>query len=256
MKYNAVLLAGAENGDLIPKRLTIDYEALLEINGKAIVNYVLEALNNAQQVNKIIIVGPKSVENVLLAKGADLVIEAEESMIENIELGLQTLDEEFNPNQPCLLITSDIPLVTSEAIDSFINDCNRQEASIYYPIISKETIQATYPAADNTYVDLQHDTYTGGNLTLVDPEVITESISLLERVIENRKHPLKMSRMLGLKFATKLLFGRLSLAEIEAKISDLVGTSCSTVITDYPELSLDVDEVHDLELIRDLIIKE
>ncbi|MBM7623900.1 NTP transferase domain-containing protein [Sporohalobacter salinus] len=254
MKYNAVLLAGAENSDLIPEKLTTDYEALLEINGKAIVNYVLEALNNAEQVNRIIVVGPKNAEKLLIANGADLVIKSKKSIIENIEAGLEVLDKKFNINQPCLLITSDIPLVTSEAIDSFIADCERKgESGVYYPIISKEVVQSAYPTFDSTYVDLKDDTYTGGNLTLIKPKVIIESMPLLEKIIENRKNPFKMSRIIGLKFAAKLFFGCLSLAEIETKISQLIGSSCRAIISSYPELNLDVDKYQDLELMRNLI---
>lgn len=257
MEYNAVLLAGAESGDLIPEKLRIDYEAFVEINGKAMISYVLEALNNAEKVNQIIVVGPKSKEEFLTVKGADLIVDAKDGMIENIKLGLQNLNKKFNSGQLTLLTTSDIPLVTGEVIDSFITDCEEKgESRAYYPVIPEEIKQAAYPAAESTTVDLQNNIYTGGNLTLVEPEVIIGSIPLLERIIDYRKNPLKMSRILGLKFAFKLLFGRLSLAEVEAKVSELAGASCSAVVTDYPELGLDVDNSQDLKLIRDLISKE
>ncbi|ADL11633.1 NTP transferase domain-containing protein [Acetohalobium arabaticum] len=257
MEYNAVLLAGAESGDLMPEKSRIDYEAFIEINGKAMISYVLEALNNAEKVNQIIVVGPKSKEEFLTVKGADLIVDAKDSIVENIRLGLQILNKEFNSSQLVLLTTSDIPLVTSEAIDSFITDCEQEgEYSGYYPVIPEEVKQTAYPVAESTSVSLQNDIYTGGNLALVRPKLIISSIPLLKRIIDYRKNPLKMSWILGLKFASKLLFGRLSLGEIEAKVSELAGASCSAVVTDYPELGLDVDNSQDLKLIRDLISKE
>ncbi|SJZ74548.1 NTP transferase domain-containing protein [Selenihalanaerobacter shriftii] len=256
MKHNAVILAGARNTNLVTKESTINYEALVRVMQRPMILYVLQALNMAKKINKIVVIGPKEEEKLLLANGANLVIESKEDIVKNIKLGLQALTDEFSNNQHFLLVSSDIPLVTGEAIDDFIIKCktSQVEADLYYPIISKERNLAMYPESKRTYVKLKEGTYTGGNLTLISPKIINESTAVINRMIANRKDPLKMTRILGLKFLFKLLCGQLSISEVEDRASELVNSCCKAIITDYPELGFDIDKPEDLELIQKIVI--
>jgi len=254
MKYNAVVLAGGKNKDLITDDLTVNYEALIQVIKRPMIAYILQALLAAKGINKVVVVGPKEEEKMLLANGADLVVGSKESIVDNIELGLDMIKRKFEESQYTLVISSDIPLITANAIDAFINDCEKFKGrfGVYYPIIRKEKNLAAYPHSARTYVKLKEGTYTGGNLGLIRSEIINKSADLMERIMANRKHPLKMSRVLGFKFVIKLLCGRLSLVELEKRVSNLINDRCKAVITDYPELGFDVDKQEDLEIIQNL----
>lgn len=257
MKYNAVILAGAQDTELTSENAENNYEAMIEISQKPMIIYILQALTKAEKINKIIIIGPKKEEEFLKLHGADLVLEGKKSIVKNIKLGLQALSQFHSKLRHFLLASSDIPLTTATAIDNFLNKCEgvRQEYGLYYPIIPKETNLNMYPESERTYVKLKEGTYTGGNLALLDSKIIKKSSVLINKIINNRKNPFKMSQFLGLKLAIKLLCHRLTITEVENRVSQLIDDTCKAIITDYPELGFDIDKRGDLNLIQKLVSK-
>lgn len=257
MGYDAVVLAGARNTQLTAGELNANYEAMIEVRQRPLITYILQALTKAQRVERIIVVGPKKEEKNLIANGADLVVESKEDIVENIKVGLRGLTQWGSNSLHFLLISSDIPLVTPTALNDFINNCEevKEDFSLYYPIISKERNLTAYPESKRTYVKLKDGIYTGGNLALLSSEVIENASELINKILVNRKNPLKMSRILGLKFIFKLFFGRLTISEVEDRVSELINNSCKAIITEYPELGFDIDKPEDLKLIRRLVAK-
>ncbi|MGM0470888.1 MAG: nucleotidyltransferase family protein [Bacillota bacterium] len=249
MRYDAVLLAGGRSSKLSStQNLTHDYEALVRVAGEPLINYVLQALTQAERIRDIIVIGPQEVEEYLLDQGADVVIATKQSLLENVELGLEYLST-HSQSKWGVFITADLPLINSQSIDDFIIKAEALLGyQVYYPIIEQDINLATYPQVDSTYVTLKDGTYTGGNLTLIETTAITDDYSLLEQIFARRKSPLQLAKILGVKFALRLLCQRVTLAEIESKLTALVGSKCKAVLTNNPELGFDVDTRADLEL--------
>ncbi|MCK8825953.1 NTP transferase domain-containing protein [Fuchsiella alkaliacetigena] len=253
MDYNAVILAGAKNTNLVAKDITVNYEALLQVIQRPMITYILRSLVTAEKIKDILVIGPKEEEKLLLANGADSVVETKDNLLDNIELGIQYMSQ-FQQDY-FLLVSADIPLITAAAIDDFIFSCEEElGCGLYYPIIPKELSLATYPEADKTYLDLQEGSYTGGNLFLVNSELFISSRDLINRVLISRKNLLKLSWILGLKFLVKLLWGKLSLSEVENRVSELLDIPVKAIITEHPEIGFDVDKPADLERVRSLAV--
>ena len=73
---------------------------------------------------------------------------------------------------------------------------------------------------------------------------------LIGRLYAARKNPVKLAALLGIGFLFGLVTGRLRIAQLEARASQLVGGRVSAVISTYPELGFDVDKLEDLNLAR------
>ena len=60
-----------------------------------------------------------------------------------------------------------------------------------------------------------------------------------------RKKPLKLAAWLGSFFILKLLLGRLSLADVEKRVSVLFGYRGCAVITDFACIGTDLDKAEE-----------
>jgi len=249
MKVEAVVLAGALNDGKLGQVSTAKYEALIPISDRPMVSYVVDALRGAACVERTVVVGPRELAPVLDGTAGVAWVESRGSMVENIKVGI----DHSKPVGPVLLVTSDIPLITPEAIDDFVRRCGETAADIYYPIVRRETNERAYPGVKRTYVRLKDGVFTGGNLALIEPEVVPACEVMIERAVSMRKKPLKLSRMLGFKFIFKLLFNRLTLAEIEDRVQRILGFRGVGVESPYPEVGIDVDKPEDLALVEKVL---
>ncbi|MGE5575953.1 MAG: NTP transferase domain-containing protein, partial [Syntrophothermus sp.] len=218
-KIDVVVLAGANNDGALKAVTDTPYEALIMLAGKPMVKYVVDAAARSKYVGRVVIVGPERQLREFLDDTAFYIAQCGETMVENILIGIEMLQ----PRGKVLLVTSDIPLLTPEAIDDFIERCNAAEADIYYPIVSREANDAKYPGVKRTYVRLKEGVFTGGNMALLQPQVVRKSHKMIERAVSMRKKPWQLSRLLGFKFIVKFVFNKLSLTEIEQRVQLILG---------------------------------
>lgn len=249
---DAVVLAGGERTDT-----GIDpgageeqrYEALLEIGGRPMVEYVVAALRGSPRIGRVVVVGPAEALRARVAPLGFEAVEGGETMVESLLNGIKHLGEAGR----VLVATADIPLLTPQAIDDFIDRCQLLEADIYYPIVSKDTNDSLYPGVRRTYVRLRDGTFTGGNVVLLEPGVVREIQALIEWAVRVRKKPWQLSRLLGPWFVVRFLTKQLSLAEIEERVKQTLGLRGAAVVSPYPEIGIDVDKASDLLLVREAL---
>lgn len=244
--YNAIILAGGENkglGQCAVER----YEALIEIAGKPMVVLVAEALAATGRIDGIFVIGPyPELQNCRFPAGTT-VLAAGSSIMETIQIGMAALPD----GRPVLVVTADIPLLTPEAVDDFLEQCARSgNAELYYPIVEREINERRYPGNRRTYVRLCEGVFTGGNIFLVDPAIVPRCKKLAERIFAFRKNPLKLCRLIGWQFVFKFIFRRLTLREVERQFSIVLGIRGAVVLSGFPEVGIDVDKPSDLELVR------
>lgn len=131
---DAVVLAGTDSN---PKRMIEGKnKSFLEVGGKVLVSRVVEELLAAPGVGNIFVVGPTArLRETLSGLPADVIIvEQSGSMLSNIWAAVYAADTlhreltgEDDPTRPMLIISSDLPLVSHEAVQDFIRRCAREE---------------------------------------------------------------------------------------------------------------------------------
>ncbi len=248
MAIDAIILAGASNHGALRAVTDTPYEALIDIEGRAMLDYVVDAVVGSRDIERVVVVGPEKAL-ASLAGRVYRVAQCGDSMVENILIGLEVL----HSTGKVLLVTSDIPLLTTDAIGDFLRRCAEKEADIHYPVVAKQTNEASYPGVKRTYVHLVEGTFTGGNLALLDPEVVRQCHVMIEKAVQMRKKPWQLSRLLGFRFIVKFLLSRLSVAEIEERVRLMLGFRGVAIVSPYPEIGIDVDKPSDLELARNVL---
>ena len=194
--FDVVVLAGTGKETPLTVEENVKNKAFININGKPMLSYTLDALRSVNLIDRIAVVGPVEQLSSFIEEYDILVIAEGSKIIDNIHKGFAALQ----PKQHFLIVSSDIPMLTPVAVEDFIAQCSPYSYDFYYPIVSKEDSNNSYPGVTRTYARLREGTFTGGNLFLVNPGKIEESLPRINRFFELRKSPLKLVAMLGFSF--------------------------------------------------------
>jgi len=132
---NAIILAGDKEDE--HSSLTGN-KALLLINNRAMIEYIIDALRAAPHVGKIAVVGPLEQLQPLIGYKVDYIIPQGSSILDNAKKGIEL----FAEDQHVLILTSDIPMITAEAIEDFIERSQASGADFCYPVVNKAVNEA------------------------------------------------------------------------------------------------------------------
>ncbi len=243
---NAIILAGSSHKGPLEITTQVSNKALIKFNNRPVVDYIIDALNNSKYVDRIVMVGPEEELSSLIRPRVEKILKPGKSIIENLEIAVQY----FNSEDLILILTSDIPLINEMAIDEFIALCLEKKASLAYPIITKEEIINKYPEAQRTYVKIKDGVFCGGNIILIKPEIFFQKKEIIEQLYKNRKAAWKWAGLFGYNFILKFIFNKITIPEIEEKVSQLVGFNSVAVKISHPEMMMDLDKPSDYQVIK------
>ncbi|NLY91488.1 MAG: NTP transferase domain-containing protein [Firmicutes bacterium] len=247
----AIVLGGGLNSGPLKAMGGTLYEAGIPINNRPMVEYIIKVLEEMEEVEKVLVAIPPGIitpERWTKVK----IIPPGERMIDSLIHAIQHVQ----PTGYVLVVASDIPFITKEAIRDFLASCRRRPAEVYYPFVPKTVVHAKYPTTKRTFVRLKEATVTGGNVFLIQPRILLAYRDRIEQAIALRKRPIKLCRLLGFKFLVKLLTGQLQVAEIEARVEEILQVRGAGILSMYPEIGVDVDKPSDLLLARAILGQE
>jgi len=248
----AIVLAGSLNNGRLKECSPAPNEALIRIGNRHMIEYVVDALKEARRVHGIIISGPKELlKNFLREEDGLLLVESGPTIMRSLLNAVDVLD--FSSSDRILVVTSDIPLITGPIIDSFLEKCLEEEADLIYPIVAKSLNQVKFPGVKRTYVKLLEGIYTGGNIFLVNPQIIKPCARKAAELVELRKKPLKLVNYIGFSYFLKYIFRSLSIKDAEGRVSELFNIKGKAIPVAYPEIGVDVDKPSDLELVEKIL---
>lgn len=241
---DALVLAGSRNNGPLRQCSSVPYEAMITIGRKAMVDYVIDALKSSSKIGRIVVLGPSDVPDFCQRDDVK-VVTAGGDLLDNLAKGVESLHDADR----VLLATCDIPLITPPAIEDFLDRCGGRSAEIYYPVVPREAVEKSFHNVRRTYVTLREGEFTGGNLFLIDPRAVSRCMDVGRQLVDARKSPLRLSRLIGFSFLLRFIFKMVTLKEAQDKVSALLGVKGVVVITTYPEVGVDVDKPSDLELV-------
>jgi MobA-like NTP transferase domain len=174
-------------------------------------------------------------------------VPGQDGMLENLEAGLKAL-EAFGPATRALVVTADVPLLTAAAVrDLFARDPG---TALVYPVVTERACETAFPGGRRTYARVREGKFTGGNLFLLEPRLVSQFMPKLRQVIANRKNPLALAGMIGAGMLIKFLLGQVRISELEARVSRILGVDAKALISEHAEIGFDVDKADDLEIVR------
>ncbi len=248
MQYDAIILAGGESSSELKKLAPYDNEALILIGQYPMIFYVYKALRQSPLIRNIVISGPVEALRNLFCKEENLYfVEGGDNAVDSFLNAVDPLKEK-SITEKVIILPTDIPFITTEAIEDFIARSSTDEADFYYPVTSKEVNELKFPHVSRTYVKLKEGTFTGGNLFLVRTSCINEMVDIAKQLVERRKNPLAIARLFGFKLVWQYLTRRLTIHNAEKRFYTVTNIKGKAIISPYAEVGVDVDKPSDLEL--------
>jgi len=235
----AVVMAGDSDDCKVRPGSIVPNKALLPIDGRRMVDYVLDCYLAVEEIAGVGVIGPEAAFKGLMDV---TVIPQRESLIDNVKAAAAAFSEGW-----LLLSSSDIPLITPEAIKDLLARC--EGADMYYPLVAKEDCQRAFPEMERTWVKLAEGEFTGGNIILIKASKVAFVADPAEAFFEARKSPVQLASLIGIPTLAKLFIHRLTLGELEKKMGKIFGITGKAVQTPYPEIGTDVDKESDYTII-------
>ena len=257
MKMNAIVTAGGipQPGDPLYAYSNGDSKALIDVAGKPMVQWVLDALGDAKMVDEVILIG-LSAKSGLTCKKPVHYISNQGRMLANIVTGVNK-SLELNPKGEYILIVSaDIPALKGDMVDWLVKTSMQTKEDIYYGVCPRDVMETRFPSSKRTFTKLSDMEVCGADINIVHYSMATEHLDTWEQLIGNRKSPLRQAAIIGLGTAFKYLTGQYTLNDLVEAVTRRIGITGRALIWDRAEPCMDVDKPHQLEIMREDLARQ
>lgn len=245
----ALILAGQREGvnDPLCQEAGVSRKALIPIHGRAMIDYVIDALDKSARLAKPYFISGLGVENlsgtfVQAPNGAG----PADSVVQAFEAGLKP---------PFLVTTCDHPLLSAKMVEAFLHTSQSLGADFTVALASKDVIAPAYPNVKRTYLKFADNHVSGCNLFYIANDKGMGAIRFWQDAQNDRKHPVKLARRLGLSVLWRYLRGQLTLEDAFSYASNLLQIKARPVLLDTPEAAIDVDKPSDLDLVMKILLQ-
>ncbi len=225
-------------------------KALIDISGKPMVQWVLDALGESKKVDNVIVIGlsPKS---GLTCKKPLHYISNQGRMLANIVTGVNKSLELNKKNEYVLIVSSDIPAIKGDMVDWLINTSMETKDDLYYGVCPREVMETRYPTSKRTYTKLKEMELCGADINVIHVSMTTDHLDTWEQLIGNRKSPLRQAAVIGWDTLFQLATRQFTLQGLVERASQRIGIKGRAIVWDKAEPCMDVDKPHQLELMRE-----
>ncbi len=253
----AVVIAGGipQPGEYLYEETKGSPKAMLNIAGRPMIQWILNALSNAQTIDRVVVIGlPADCCDVRSSKPLAF-YPNQADMIENIRLGAARVLEANPQARHFLIVSSDIPAITPEMVDWEVNTAMETDHDAYYNVIKREVMEARYPGSRRSYVHLKDMEVCGGDMNVVRAQTVTANEALWKKIVDARKSALKQASLLGYDTLLLLFFRLLTLERAVKIASKRLSIQGRAIVCPYAEVGMDVDKPHQLAIMRDDLAK-
>ena len=236
-----MILAGGRCDDELRSATGAEFRAEIEVHGERLVDTVLSAVRPLGE--PILVGGPADLEVRQVLAGNHFCA----SLRNGLE---QVVTERF------LLVTVDLPCLTTDALTDFVEQCD-PEAGLNYPLVSSSACEESFPGMKRTTLKLREGVFTGGNVALMDREMMKSALPIMEKAYALRKQPLRLAHIVGLGVLGRVVLGQLwpktlSITYLETAMGKFLKVPVHAVTTQFAELGADLDKAEQFAIFQSL----
>ena len=222
---------------------------MLDVAGKPMIQWVLDALSGANQVENILIIGLTEDSGVTSPKIARF-IPNQGGMVDNIRAGV-TNTLEINPDSVhVLLVSSDIPTINSDMVDWLISAAMETDHEAYYNVIPRQVMETRFPGSKRSYTRLKGIEVCGGDMNLIKSSLASQNSEIWNKLVAARKNVFKQAALIGYDTLFLLAFRLVTLDQAVKRASQRLHIKGRAIVCPYAEVGMDVDKPHQLEMVR------
>jgi molybdopterin-guanine dinucleotide biosynthesis protein A len=248
---DAVVLAGGvpQKDDLLYTYTQGRPKALIDVAGKPMVQWVLDALTEAPTVGQIVVVGLGD-DHGLVSPKVLTFLHDRGSMLGNCLAGIDHIVAGTPQARQILMVSSDIPLLTGAMVETMLALTGDPAVDIYHSLIPRAAMEARFPESRRSYARFADGDFAAGDIHVIAPQIGHSHRELWRALMASRKSVAKQALRLGPTFLARYLSGRLSLPELEARVRRKLGLNVRALEVPHPEMGMDADKPFQLEICR------
>jgi len=249
---DAIVTAGGipQPGDPLYTYSNGNSKALMDIAGKPMVQWVLDALGDSKKVDNVILIGLTS-KSGLTCKKPIHYVSNQGRMLANIVTGVKKSLDLNKKTEYVLLVSSDIPAIKADMVDWLVNTVVETKDDLYYGVCPRDVMETRFPTSRRTYTKLKDMEVCGADINVIHVSMATEHLDTWEQLIGNRKSPLRQAAVIGWDTLFQLFTRQVTLQELADKACQRIGIKGRVIIWSQAEPCMDVDKPHQLEIMRE-----
>jgi GTP:adenosylcobinamide-phosphate guanylyltransferase len=247
---DAVVIAGGvpEPGEPLYEYTQGGSKAMLDVSGKPMIQWVLDALNGASMIEDVIIIGLPVNDDLDCPKASCLPSQGD--MIANLRGGIIELLRNKPQASHALVASSDIPAITHEMVQWLVDTTMQTDKDAYYTVITRQVMEKRFPASNRSYVRLKDMEVCGGDMNVIATRMVTTNDEVWGKLVAARKNALKQASLLGFDTLLLLMLHAITLDAAVKKVTRRLHITGQAVLSPYAEIGMDVDKPHQLEMMR------
>jgi CTP:molybdopterin cytidylyltransferase MocA len=245
--YDAIVLAGAEPGH--PQSLVAGADpnkALIPVNGRPMVAYVVDALAASGVVRRIVLVGldPDALAGVPMVTGTCELhyLPNQGSLFANLARGSELAAAWRGGDAYVLVTVADVPLLTGGIVSTFIDLCRPAGADGYFAIVDKPVMERTFPAVKRSYMRLVEGQFCNGSIFLIHSSAVPRLQARVNELIDARKNVVTLVRRLGFGLLLRFLVRRLRIQDVINVAQTRFAINGRAIKLPYAESGMDIDK--------------
>lgn len=249
---DAILLAGgvpSSDSPLYPDTQGKP-KAILDIGGKPMIQWVIEALDQASLIDTIVIVGCEEYQNKFHCSKPMVFTPARGDMLTNFQHGVDVLLEQNPTAKNAAVVSSDIPMLTPEGVDWVVSSSLESDDDLYYCVINQKVMEARFPESSRTFIKLKDINVCGGDLAIIKLSLYTANPEFWKRIIQARKNIFRQASLIGIDILLLLVLRQITLKDAIRKVTRRLKITGQGLNSPFAEIGMDIDKPDQLEIAR------
>ena len=251
-----ILAADRESNDPVAQASEVSCKALTPVSGRPMVLRVLDALEEAREVDTRILAGPAMTSvvqnaelNELVSSGQVQWFAPQATPSSSAFSVLQSLPEDV----PVLVTTADHALLTAAMVDHFCAAARNSDCDVLAGVARHDLVAAAFPDTLRTVTKLKDGGFCGCNIFAFMTPKARLAANFWRKVESERKKPLRVVKVLGWSAVLRYLVGQLTLGYALGQLSRRMNLTVGVVEMPFAEAAVDVDKVADWLLVESIL---
>jgi len=224
-------------------------KALLPVAGRPLLQRVLDACGQARSVRRVVVVGVGDRESFDAPDA--LFLPDTGSMVGNVAAGARQLAAGPDAGTHAVVVACDLPLITGPMLDWLVAQAENDDLDFHYTVIRKDAMEAQFPCSRRTFYRVRDGIFCGGDAHVLSFRLIDRLLQISPQYAARRKNLLRLAWLAGPVFTLRFFAGRESHADICRRVERLLGFAGRDVVSEFPELGMDIDKPEHLRAILD-----
>ena len=218
-------------------------KVMLGIAGKPMVQWALDAIAATNRVRNVVIIGLGPEHGLNCGDKAVYYVPSTGTIFENILAGATKVIEVNPESQLTMWVSADVPLLTPEMLNWFVDRTEETNHELYYQIIERDVMESRFPGSMRTFTRLKGKAVCGGDVSAFSTTIASSVHPAWRKITTARKSVVRQAALVGLLPLIMLITGQMTEEGASRVVRKRLGVNGVLITCPYAEVGMDVDKL-------------